>query len=381
MNNGNPLYIDIHVLQTVPPNNMNRDDTGSPKTTRFGGVTRQRVSSQAWKKAVRDEFADIIDLDKLGQRTQDAVGLIAEEVLELSPELGEETAKTLAEEALSATGIKVSNEGKTGYLLFISRNQAKELAQIAVAARAAGGDIDKKTAKAVLNVKQNPALNAIDIALFGRMVADAPDLNVDAAVQVAHAIGVGRMANEFDYFTALDDRQDDGDSGAAMIGTTEFASSTLYRYASIDVRHLYENLGSIDASRNAAMAFFKAFIVSMPTGKQNSFANRTLPSAVVVQLRETQPVSLVNAFEIPVEGHDGRGTIEIACEKMVEQEKSLDDAFGVAPKKAYVIEADPSATALDEMKGDGEREITSMKDVAAHLGEDIEEYLEGLEED
>ena len=52
MNANNPLYIDIHVLQTVPPSNINRDDTGSPKTARFGGVVRARVSSQAWKNEI-----------------------------------------------------------------------------------------------------------------------------------------------------------------------------------------------------------------------------------------------------------------------------------------------------------------------------------------
>lgn len=379
MNNDKPLFIDIHALQTVPPNNMNRDDTGSPKTAQFGGAVRQRVSSQAWKRAIRDEFAELVETDELGQRTQDAVSLIAEEILALNPDFAEDSARELGGKALATTGIKVNGEGKTGYLLFLSRRQARELARLALSAE--DGAIDKKAAKSVFNVKENPALNALDIAMFGRMVADAPDLNVDAAVQVAHAIGIGRANAEFDYFTALDDLQAEEDSGAAMIGTTEFVSSTLYRYASIDVRHLFENLGSVEATRKSVEAFFKSFIVSMPTGKQNSFANRTLPSAVVIQLRQTQPVSLVNAFEVPVEHSTGEGTIKLACDRLVEQEEALDNAFGITPEKTYVIEGDPSASALDTLRSDDAQGIVSMKGVAESLGNDVSAYLDGASED
>ena len=159
--------------------------------------------------------------------------------------------------------------------------------------------------------------------MFGRMVADAPDLNVDASVQVAHAIGIGKMNPEFDYFTALDDCSPEDNAGAAMIETTEFTSSTMYRYATIDVLHLCENLGSAAVACRGIEAFLKAFITSMPTGKQNSFANRTLPGAVVLQLRDTQPVSLVNAFEKPVEASHGKSQIEIGCERLAKQEEAV----------------------------------------------------------
>lgn len=373
MNDKTPLFIDIHALQTVPPSNMNRDDTGSPKTARFGGVVRHRVSSQAWKKAMRDAFATMLDSDKLGQRTKHATELIAEYMQSGDPQLDEDTAADLAGKALAATGIVVNNDGETGYLLFISRTQARRLASLALEAKDANRQIDKKEAKRIVNVKQCPALNAVDIALFGRMVADAPDLNVDAAVQVAHAIGIGKAEMEFDYFTALDDRQAQDQSGAAMIDTTEFLSSTLYRYATIDVNHLYENLGTTEAAKEAVTAFLKAFIVSMPTGKQNSFANRTLPSAVVVQLRHTQPVSLVNAFETPVGYKAGKSTIAQACERLVKQEEVLDAAFGVEPDKTYVIEADPGAAALDTLATCGESR--PMGEVIDDLGDDVSSWL------
>ena len=342
---GNSLFVDVHILQTVPPSNINRDDTGSPKSARFGGVKRVRVSSQAWKKATRDLFPDTLNEDEIGQRTKCVVDMISDFVLELKPETDREQAIDAAARALSATGVNVK-DGLTGYLMFVSPGQAKALAEIAVKSIETGEAIAKKEAKEVLDVKKNPLLNAIDVAMFGQMVADAPDLNVDASVQVAHAIGVGRMEPEFDYFTALDDRSPEDNAGAAMIETTEFASATMYRYANIDVMHLCENLGSDSASCRGIEAFLRSFALSMPTGKQNSFANRTLPAAVVIQLRSTQPVSLVNAFEKPVEAWNGKSQVELACERLADQEKAVDDAFGVSPQMVFVVVASPDAKTL-----------------------------------
>ena len=366
-----PIYIDIHILQSVPPSNINRDDTGSPKTARFGGVTRARVSSQAWKKATRDLFPELLDEQKIGQRTKHAVDLIAERIRQKKADIAEVDATKMAGEALGATGIKVTN-AETGYLLFLSPQQADELANLSFEARESGVKLDQKVAKEVLDPKKRPVLNAVDIALFGRMVADAPELNVDASVQVAHAIGVGRAETEFDYFTALDDRAPEDNAGAAMINTTEFTSATLYRYANIDVYHLCENLGSVEAACEGIAAFLKAFIVSMPTGKQNSFANRTLPSAVVVQLRDTQPVSLVNAFERPIVPHDGKSQVELACEALVEQERALDKAFDVTPEKTYVVCGSSDATGIEALSSDG---AIGLKDLVRGVVDQCASYL------
>ena len=372
-----PLYIDVHVLQTVPPNNMNRDDTGSPKTARFGGATRSRVSSQAWKKATRDALASLLDEDDLGQRTKYAVDLIAREIRAIAPDIEDEQAHELASDALGATGVKVNKDKDkgyvTGYLLFISPRQAQKLASLAVDAFGRGVAVEKKEARAVLDIKSHPVLNAIDIALFGRMVADAPDLNVDASVQVAHAIGVGRAEPEFDYFTAMDDRAPEDNAGAGMIGTVEFTSETLYRYATIDVMHLAENLGSVPAARRAIETFLRAFVLSMPTGKQNSFANRTLPGGVVVQLRDTQPVSLVTAFETPVAAVGGKSQTAMACEALVGQEGLMDKAFGVKPLETHVVCAAPGAECLAGLATGGEAE--SLDDLVAGVGARAADYL------
>lgn len=361
-----PLFIDVHILQTVPPSNINRDDTGSPKTARFGGVKRARISSQAWKKATRDLFPDVLDEDEIGQRTVHAVEMIAQIVEELVPDVDRDQATEAAGEVLSATGIKMKDKNVTSYLLFISPRQARALANLAVQSIESGDAVDKKAAKEVLDVKKNPLLNAVDVAMFGRMVAGATDLNVDASVQVAHAIGIGKMEPEFDYFTALDDLSPEDNAGAAMIQTTEFTSSTLYRYANIDVRHLCENLGSARVACRGVEAFLRSFVLSMPTGKQNSFANRTLPDAIVIQMRASQPVSLANAFEKPVEARDGKSQVEIACKRLAAQEEAIDKAFGARPLKTFVIIASPEAKALaGAMPGADEVDLpTAVREVA-----------------
>ncbi|MDO4404233.1 MAG: type I-E CRISPR-associated protein Cas7/Cse4/CasC [Atopobiaceae bacterium] len=365
-----PLYVDIHVLQTVPPSCINRDDTGSPKTARFGGVRRARVSSQAWKKAIRDEFASLLDESAIGLRTMHAVAQIAGAIREALPDLTDADIAKMAEESLKATGIKLKGQ-ETGYLLFISPMQICGLADLAVSAYRMGTKLNSKEAKAILNPKERPTLNAVDIALFGRMVADAPVLNIDASVQVAHAIGIEEAETEFDYFTAMDDLSPEDNAGAGMIGTVEYLSSTLYRYATLDVYHLYENLGSIQAVEKAVEAFLQAFVRSMPTGKQNTFANRTMPSAVMIQLRDTQPVSLANAFEKPVRAYAGKGTLEVACERLVKQEQHIDHAFGVAPKKTYVVCGAPGAEGLEILADEG----TNMNEAVGQTVEMVGAYL------
>lgn len=355
--NNNPLYIDIHALQTVPPSNINRDDTGSPKVARFGGVTRARVSSQAWKKAIRDRFAMMLDVSELGQRTKYIINLIASEIKAIDPSVehdkAEEKAKRILESALKKGG---KGEGKgnkdklferddkgqerLSALFFISPIEVKNLAELALKKDSKQADVKK-----VMNASRA----AIDVAMFGRMVASDPTLNVDAAVQVAHALGVSKAETEYDYFTAMDDRSPEDNAGAAMIETTEFLSAMFYRYATVDVYHLCENLGSHAAACKAVKAFIKAFLTSMPTGKQNSFANRTMPSAVMVTLRDSQPVSLSNAFERPVAPLGEKSILEVACERLIDQEKHIESAFGLTPVKTYVICAGDGAARLGDL--------------------------------
>lgn len=325
--------IDIHVLQTVPPSNLNRDDTGSPKTAIYGGVRRARVSSQAWKRATRVAFENTLDRTDLGVRTRRIVELLAAEITHLAPELAH-AAPQLAEATFKEVGIKTSAPKKdstpeSGYLVFLSRHQIAALARAAVEA-AATGDAPQHLKKAHVKDLADRE-NSIDLALFGRMVADQSDLNVDAAVQVAHAISVHPVETEFDYFTAVDDYQGDDETGAGMIGTVEFNSSTLYRYATIDVDRLADTLGDPAATQRAVEAFVTAFVRSMPTGKQNTFANRTLPEAVVILVRDTQPINLVGAFERPIHESERSGRVKQACDALGAEAAEIERAYNETP--------------------------------------------------
>ena len=320
------LYVDFHILQTVPPSCVNRDDTGSPKTAVYGGVTRARVSSQAWKRAVRLMFREgLLTGDQIGERTKRAAEMVAQEIEALAP--GTDAAR-LAKKALENAGLTVKADKGVDVvdaLLFMSHAQARALAKLAVE-----GSEDKKAYKAAL--KEAPS---VDMAMFGRMVASDPSLNYDAAVQVAHSISTHGVNNEYDYFTAVDDRAPDDTAGAGHLGTVEYNSSTLYRYAAVNVMELAASLG---AAQTPAMvrAFGEAFIRSMPAGRQNTFANRTLPDAVYVAVRSDQPVNLCGAFEkaVPTTANGFVGPSKAA---LADYAQRVYTCYADAPLQAFTV--------------------------------------------
>lgn len=364
------LYVDIHVLQSVPPSNINRDDTGAPKTAWYGGVQRARVSSQAWKRATRMAFKESMDSSDLGVRTTRVVTTLAERMRELNPNVGVEEASAQAAATLKAVGLKLEKprarakdaedgtepDERSRYLVFFSAHQLTNLAHLTLEAMSSGSKVDTRSVREA--ARQD---HSIDVAMFGRMVADDKELNVDAAVQVAHAISVHAVDNEYDYFTAVDDRNVD-DAGAGMIGTVEFNSSTLYRYATVNVHGLERNLGSAQAAAKATATFVESFVTSMPTGKQNTFANRTLPEAVVVMLRTKQPVNLVGAFEQPVVAQEHESRLAKACERLVDHAKSIDAVYGTGASHKFVVRVGEQTKALASY-GEG----TSMESLTSGL--------------
>ncbi len=330
-------YVDVHVLQNVPPSCVNRDDTGSPKTAVYGGTTRARVSSQAWKMAVRKLFMEHMAAEDVGVRTKYLHDMLAAAIAALDPNAN---ADDLAEEKLVAAGIKLKakdNSKKipkiTDALFFISPAQIDALAQKAIE-----GETKKKELEKALN--EAPA---IDVALFGRMVASNPLLNTDAACQVAHSISTHTVHNEYDYFTAVDDRSPEDNAGAGHMGTVEYNSSTLYRYATVNVSELKVSMGTQTAK--AVVDFVDAFIRSMPTGKQNTFANRTLPDFVYVTIRTDQPINLVGAFERPVTaGSDGY--MQHSVDAISRYAERVYESFADEPACAFVVTTAETTGAL-----------------------------------
>lgn len=372
----NARYIDIHILQSVPPSNLNRDDTGSPKSAVFGGVRRARVSSQAWKRQTRVMFNSWLNASQIGTRTKQVVEALAEHIVRQAPDL-EADAQAAAEKVLTKAGIKLAapkvkkgqepGPAQSGYLLFLSAGQLISLAEVAVAGLRRG-DLDGHLV--TVRVRElADSQHSVDCALFGRMVADAADLNVDAACQVAHALGVHAADTEFDYFTAVDDRQGDETSGAGMIGTVKFVSTTFYRYATINLDLLAKNLGHPDATAQAVQVFIDAFVQSMPTGKQNTFANRTLPDAVVITVREDQPINCVGAFERAVVPRSGEsGYVSVASRALARYLADLDTGWGRPALAAFVARIGEDAAELDA-RGDRVRMNELGGNVVAFLSE------------
>ncbi|AWK10863.1 type I-E CRISPR-associated protein Cas7/Cse4/CasC [Streptomyces spongiicola] len=392
------IFLDVHALQTVPPSNLNRDDTGAPKTGLYGGVPRARVSSQAWKRAIRTSFKDeqLLDPAELGVRTKKIVELLADRITALDPSAERETALKLADETVRAAGFKTEvpkrkadqakKEGgrtpapESKYLVFLSSRQLDGLARLALDG---ASDIT-----AFLKTKENKARareladtrHSVDIALFGRMVADVADINVDAAVQVAHALSVHRVDNESDYYTAVDDENTDEETGAGMIGTVDFNSATLYRYASLGVHQLAANLGAglrddehhSEPVRRAIEAFVHAFTSSLPTGKINTFGHHTQPDAVVVRLRTTRPISYVAAFEDPVRS-DGGGHLREASDRLAAYAADVERAYGdPGSTRTWVLRVGP---ATQKLAGLG-TETETLPELAADVARAVAERLE-----
>ncbi|MDY0050431.1 MAG: type I-E CRISPR-associated protein Cas7/Cse4/CasC, partial [Halothiobacillaceae bacterium] len=285
--------IEVHVLQNFAPSNLNRDDTGAPKDAFFGGTRRARVSSQCDKRAVRQFFDEkvregVFSADELAVRTKRVYQAIVD-ALAGKRDSAETLAK--AEIALSYVKLKSAEGGKTQYLLFLGRREIAELAttidecwdQIVAAEDSdeekPKGKAKKAAAKSApkeVQARIESAFNggkAVDVALFGRMLADMPEKNQNAACQVSHAISTHAVEREFDFYTAVDDLKPEDTAGADMMGTVEFNSACYYRYAVVDWAKLVENLqDDEELAAKGLRTFLQGFVVAEPTGKQNSFA-------------------------------------------------------------------------------------------------------------
>lgn len=334
------LFLEFHLIQNFAPANLNRDDTGAPKDAFFGGQRRARVSSQCFKRAIRLAAAeqDLIPAGHRGIRTQQLRKLL----LERLPGRDAAEASGRIEVALAAAGLKLKDDGRTEYLLFLGEREVAGFAALVDQhwdVLVAGGDKkSKKDAKAGIPpeiVKQAKALldggKAVDVALFGRMLADLPAVNQHAACQVAHAISTHRVEREFDYFTAVDDHGDEEQSGAGMIGQVEFNSATLYRYAVLDVHKLLDNLqGDHELTLAAVAAFCEALVRAIPSGKQNSFAAHNAPDFVGVSLRQAAPLNLANAFQKPVAPRHDQSLSELSVAALAREAGKLAKAYGAA---------------------------------------------------
>jgi CRISPR system Cascade subunit CasC len=367
-------FIQLHMLVSYPPSNLNRDDLGRPKTAIMGGTQRLRISSQSLKRAWRtsDVFAQGLEghigirTKEMGSKVKESLmsGLPLTQLLEgKNPDLQSATIITEKDAkswALQIASVFVDKPPKSeGKKTEDSSTDDTEGKKKGTKKEDTKSNINKDTLKGeqlvfysnneisaiqslittLIKEKREPKsqelssllkedLSSVDVAMFGRMLANATKYNVEAAVQVAHAVTVHEVAVEDDYFTAVDDlNKGEDDAGAAHLGETEFASGLFYTYVCIDKTLLQKNLGG-DAvlAKTAVKALVEAATKVAPTGKQNSFASRAYASYLLVEKGSQQPRSLSVAYLGAV--RDTKDLLGSAIKSLNETRKKMDDVYG-----------------------------------------------------
>ncbi|MEU3122069.1 type I-E CRISPR-associated protein Cas7/Cse4/CasC [Streptomyces albidoflavus] len=378
-----PRFLDIHIIQPVPYANLNRDDTNSVKTMLYGDALRTRISSQSWKRAVREHFQNELGDNALRTRR------IGERVAEVLRGRGWDQA--LAERAgahvAAGSSIKwevakgkdkqpITNKVLTNALVYLPEDAVEELADIAEAHKdslttdftgkgkskpesALKGKIDK------VLLRRNGVIN-----LFGRMLAEVDQAGVDGAVQVAHAFTTHATEVELDYFAAVDDvtATRDDETGSGHMGTAEFSTGTLYRFATIDLQELTKNLSddndtAVGAARDLAGQFLLSFIESLPQAKKNSTAPHSLPHLVHVAVRSDRPLSFAAAFEEPVRSAEQGGYVARSVEGLDVYSKAANTLLG----PGRVLHAAHASLQFDKLEHLGERQPSFAALVAAAL--------------
>lgn len=373
-------FVQIHLLTSYPPANLNRDDQGRPKTAKMGGFDRLRVSSQSLKRAWRtsDIFETIVsngkEMEIFGDKFPVNIGfrskvfadkwlsnlLIANDIDVALAEMWsgdfsrafgqmekeENKLSQLAQVSdLEAQGLYYSSLELVDYLKNNKQNElfdkVKEI-QGSRTTKKKADDIKKLNDKIASTLSAHflgQGKTSVDIALFGRMLASTPAYNVEAACQVAHAISVHPVVIEDDYFTAVDDLNDGSeDAGAAHIGETGFAAGLFYSYICINRELLIENLGGDEAlAQKAIKALTEAAVKVSPEGKQNSFGSRAYASYALAEKGDQQPRSLSVAFLKPITSQgiegDDFGTAAVAA--LTSQRSNMDTVYGPCADASY----------------------------------------------
>ena len=370
--------IELHIIQSFPVTCLNRDDLGAPKSALFGGVPRARVSSQCWKRAVR-EFAHEANPELFGASRSKILGPAIEKV---AKDLGadEKTVAAVKEIVLDAMNRDDKKPDQVKTLFFFSPESLKnvikplvtdgerKLTPEIIEGLLSGDDkmvkkakkAAEKLSKDLLKAFGEKVSDAADIALFGRMVADDASQTVEGAALFSHAFSTHAVRNELDFFSAVDDEKKNADdAGAGQIGTIEYSSACYYRYIGVNIDLLKKsNLFDQDQIKVVLENFIRAAILANPAARKNSMFGQGLPSYVLAVKRAGQPLSLANAFEKPVDAKRGSGFVEPSIAAIKKEWADLKAAFGIDGGVECEIEK-------------GREDATSLADVLAKLLADV----------
>lgn len=343
-------FTQIHLLTSYPPANLNRDDLGRPKTATMGGYNRLRVSSQCLKRnwRVSDIFEEKMH-GTLGTRTKLQGPKVYQKLVDGGFE--EKDALAVAKAIVEPFGKAEGDKEKYKHKQVVHYSPSEQAAIDALVEKL----IAEKRAK--LEADEASLLQeshkAVDIAMFGRMLADKPKYNVEAAVQVAHALTVHEAAVEDDFFTAVDDLNDrQDDAGSAHMGNTEFGAGLFYVYICVDRKQLVENLGGDEKlAGDAIAALVDAAAKVSPSGKQNSFGSRAYANFVLAETGNQQPRSLSVAFLKPVtsERSDDEGMLHKAVQSIVSTRDKMDQVYGATSDASYTINTATAEGTLEQL--------------------------------
>ena len=342
-------FVQLHLLVSYPPSNLNRDDTGRPKTAIVGDANRLRVSSQSLKRAWRtsDVFENTLQ-GHIGVRTKEMGEKIYDALLEkkVSEKNAREWAKAIAGQFGKLKSDKKTENNQDLHIEQLAHFGPEEQAAMMLL-------VDKLAASGAAPTEDDLKLlrkprQAADIAMFGRMLASSPAFNVEAAVQVAHAITIHKVAVEDDYFSAVDDlNRGEEDVGAAHIGEAGFGAGVFYLYLCINRELLLENLGGDAALTTKTLAaLVHAATKISPTGKQNSFASRAYAAYALAEKGDQQPRSLAQAFLKPVTGGD---MLDRAVNELTKRYKNFDTVYGACADSRYQFNVEAGEGSVDEL--------------------------------
>lgn len=345
-------FIQLHLLTSYPPSNLNRDDSGRPKTALMGDALRLRISSQSQKRAWRtsDAFESALQ-GHLGTRTKEMGVKIYKVLIEqkVNEKNAREWAKAIAQQFGKPKSDKKTESNEDLHIEQLAHFSPEEEAAITslvkvCAERGKGPEVEE------LKLLRKPR-KAVDIAMFGRMLADAPAFNIEAAVQVAHAITVHKAAVEDDYFSAVDDLNTGlEDKGAGHIGERGYGAGLFYLYLCINCDLLKENLGGDAAlTQKALEALLQAITKVSPTGMQNSFGSRAYASYVLAEKGDQQPRSLAQAFLKPIKAYEEESVLDKAVLALKQRCENFDKVYGACADKRYEMNADEGTGSLAEL--------------------------------
>lgn len=338
-------FLTLHALHPITAANLNRGESGQPKSIILGDATRGMVSSAAWKRVMRQDME--ADLGESAARTRMVPLAVADALREQGwpDDLAQFTAMQIP---LSAKDGGIKTDPKEGHrtqaMLFLPADAASRLLQICIAHRE---NLEQALAEQQATGEQAPAVlprakvaaelirRTATINLFGRMLAEIPQGQVESAVQMAPAFTVHKTALQPDFFTAVEDWPRPGDPGSAHLDTAFLTAGIFYRFATVNITTLTANQDSDNATLAKLIELFVwTFIMSMPKGKQTSSAAHTIPDVVHYAVRDRRPISYGAAFEQPVTAH-GQGYTAPARQRLAQYAATIDRLVGTRHRIAH----------------------------------------------